>query len=705
MQEELQKELNKIWGNWEIKKFLGEGSFGQVYQIEKKEFDYTYKAALKVITIPKSQDEVAAVLNELADEGSVTEYYHEIVSDIVKEIVLMSKLKGNTNIVSYEDHAVIPHENGIGWNIYIRMELLTPLFQYTKENQLAVRDVIKLGIDMCKAVEICQKYNIIHRDIKPENIFVSEMGDYKLGDFGISRQMEKTALEFSKKGTYSYMAPEVYKGKKYNSTVDIYSLGIVLYRFLNNNRLPFLPDYPNKISYSDRNKALIMRTSGEELPKPCNAEGRLAEIVLKACAYDPKARYESAVDMRRALEAILYEQSMTEVVYPEGDILYRGMEDERSIMQTHTEEVSVTAPIEKTADDEETVCLFPGEEDNDDIPKEDIQSEEPEQLEEDVQPENLEEISEKVLYSKKPEKIIEEQESKEPQLGLSNEEEFKEEKKQHNLPVKKIAVGAAVVAIIAAIGIRSTLAKAEVPNVINMTVSQAEKKGSDFHIVQADAKYSDKVKRGNIISQKVQAGTKLKKGEKIPVIVSKGSQVIVPQVTGMKKEDGQKLLESKKLHLNILKEEYSDKVKKGCIISQSVKSGEKADEETKISVVVSKGVEQVKVPNVIGNKKQNAIKKIKKAGLKYSISSEYSSSVSEGRIISQKVKAGKYVDKGKEIKLKVSIGKKPQSTQEYEPVSTRETSTTRHITTTERKNPTTSTQRPKDNIKKWKLKN
>lgn len=688
MQEELQKELNKIWANWEIKKFIGEGSFGQVYQIEKKEFDYTYKAALKVITIPKSQDEVAAVLNELADEGSVTEYYHEIVSDIVKEIVLMSKLKGNTNIVSYEDHAVIPHENGIGWNIYIRMELLTPLFQYTKENQLAVRDVIKLGIDMCKAVEICQKYNIIHRDIKPENIFVSEMGDYKLGDFGISRQMEKTALEFSKKGTYSYMAPEVYKGKKYNSTVDIYSLGIVLYRFLNNNRLPFLPDYPNKISYSDRNKALIMRTSGEELPKPCNAEGRLAEIVLKACAYDPKARYESAVDMRRALEAILYEQSMTEVVYPKGDILYRGMEDERSIMQTHTEEVSETAPIEKTADDEETVCLFPGEEDH-----------------ENIQSENLEEISEEVLYPKEPEKIIEEQESKEPQLGLSNEEEFKEEKKQHNLPVKKIAVGAAVVAIIAAIGIRSTLAKAEVPNVINMTVSQAEKKGSDFHIVQADAKYSDKVKRGNIISQKVQAGTKLKKGEKIPVIVSKGTQVIVPQVTGMKKEDGQKLLESKKLYLNILKEEYSNKVKKGFIISQSVKSGEKADEETKISVVVSKGVEQVKVPNVVGNKKKNAIKKIKKAGLKYSISSEYSSSVSEGRIISQKVKAGKYVDKGKEIKLKVSIGKKPQSTQASEPVSTREPSTTRHISTTARKKSTTSTQRPKDNIKKWKLKN
>ena len=217
-QEKLQKELNQIWGNWEITKFIGEGSFGQVYQIEKEEFDYTYKAALKTISIPKSQDEVVAVLNEFGDERSVTDYYHEIVGDIVKEIVLMSKLKGNTNIVSYEDHAVIPNKDQIGWNIYIRMELLTPLFQYTKEHPLSVRDIIQLGIDMCKAIEMCQKYNIIHRDIKPENIFVSDMGNYKLGDFGISRQMEKTALEFSKKGTYSYMAPEVYKGKKYNSS-------------------------------------------------------------------------------------------------------------------------------------------------------------------------------------------------------------------------------------------------------------------------------------------------------------------------------------------------------------------------------------------------------------------------------------------------------------------------------------------------------
>lgn len=73
--------------------------------------------------------------------------------------------------------------------------------------------MIRLGIDICKALELCQKYNVIHRDIKPENIFVSGSGDFKLGDFGIARTIERASSGLSKKGTYNYMAPEVYRGK------------------------------------------------------------------------------------------------------------------------------------------------------------------------------------------------------------------------------------------------------------------------------------------------------------------------------------------------------------------------------------------------------------------------------------------------------------------------------------------------------------
>jgi hypothetical protein len=290
-----------------------------VFEAERKDFNTTYKAAIKVITIPKGEAEIRAVRAEGMDDKSITAYFRTFVEEIVSEFALMSKLKGTANVVSYEDHTVIQHSEGIGWDILIRMELLTPLLDYSTQQPLTRQTIIKLGIDICKALELCQRFDIIHRDIKPENIFISELGDFKLGDFGIARTVEKTTSGLSKKGTYTYMAPEVYRDEAYGSGVDLYSLGIVLYRFLNDNRTPFLPAYPTPITYNDQETARAKRLGGSELPKPKNAEGRLAEIVLKACAFNPKDRFLSPMQMREELEAIQYSSGEAVFIHPRGD--------------------------------------------------------------------------------------------------------------------------------------------------------------------------------------------------------------------------------------------------------------------------------------------------------------------------------------------------------------------------------------------------
>ncbi len=312
------KQFEPIDGKWYINKELGSGAFGKVFEIERRDFS-NIKAALKVVSIPNSQSEFKSFRDDNfdMDDKSVTSYFYGFVEEFVKEFQVMSRLKGHTNIVSYEDHDVKEKKDGFGWDIFIRMELLTPMNEYFRMNTPRQSDVIKIGIDICKALEVCQKYNIIHRDIKPSNIFVSENGDFKLGDFGVARTLEKTSSGLSKKGTYTYMAPEVYKGEKYNSNVDIYSLGILMYKLLNNNMEPFRMDK----TYSDGEKALAMRMSGEEIPTPSNAEGRLAEIVLKACRYNPKERYESPVQMRTELEKILYNKEESKLAYPNGDQL------------------------------------------------------------------------------------------------------------------------------------------------------------------------------------------------------------------------------------------------------------------------------------------------------------------------------------------------------------------------------------------------
>lgn len=288
---------------WHIENEIGEGSFGKVYKIYWEDFGTKYEAAMKAITIPKNQSELKSIASNITDNKNVSTYFEGMVNDITKEFEIMSKLKGHSHIVSYEDHNVFKRENEIGWDIFIRMELLTPLLDYEKSHDMTEDVVIKLGIDICKALELCSEYNIIHRDIKPENIFVTNSGDFKLGDFGIARTIEKTMSNLSQKGTYTYMAPEVFKNESYGPTVDMYSLGLVMYRYLNNKRPPFLSE--NERGYKETQIAITDRMSGKSIPKPCKASDNLSKIILKACSYNPGKRFKNCTLFRKALEELV----------------------------------------------------------------------------------------------------------------------------------------------------------------------------------------------------------------------------------------------------------------------------------------------------------------------------------------------------------------------------------------------------------------
>lgn len=287
---------------WSVVRTIGRGSFGTVYEIKRTEFGETYRAALKVISIPQSEDELRVNRASGMNERSMATYYRSCVEELTHEFAILAKMKGHTNIVGYEDHKVLPHTNGIGWDIYIRMELLTSLTTYLSRRDLSRNQVVKLGIDLCQALSLCERKNIIHRDIKPDNIFISEEGDFKLGDFGIARTASKTLSNMSRKGTPNYMAPEIYKNEPYNHTVDIYSLGIVLYQLMNGKRLPFMPE---TLTLQDRENALGRRMSGAGMPVPAKCDLPFANVILKACAYKPEDRYQSADDMLDDLRGLL----------------------------------------------------------------------------------------------------------------------------------------------------------------------------------------------------------------------------------------------------------------------------------------------------------------------------------------------------------------------------------------------------------------
>ena len=285
------------WPGWETVRLIGRGSFGAVYEIRREVFGETEKAALKVISIPHDEADLNEMIGEGYDSENIASILESQLRSIMAEYSLMRRLNGCSNVVNCDDVRYEPHENGYGWDIFIKMELLTPLTE-TLPAQPSEEQVLRIGQDLSRALVRCRQFSIVHRDIKPQNIFVSPMGDCKLGDFGIAKTVEKTSGG-TKIGTYKYMAPEVFNNQPYGAGADIYSLGMVLYWLLNEQRRPFLPLPPEKLTAAAELEARERRFRGEPLPPPAHGSEVLKRIVLKACAYDPKDRYQSAEELLR----------------------------------------------------------------------------------------------------------------------------------------------------------------------------------------------------------------------------------------------------------------------------------------------------------------------------------------------------------------------------------------------------------------------
>ena len=195
-----------VWPGWEVVRKLGVGSFGGVYEIQRTLPDgQVEKGALKKLTLPRNPDEIEELRSNQFDEASITAHFTNQLKNLVGEYGMMKRLSGCPNIVHSLDLRYVQHEDGIGWDLYIRMELLTPL-KKVLPTEYSEQTVIAIGKDLCAALTACEKEHIIHRDIKPENILVSEDGVFKLGDFGVAKIAMGNGTG-TVTGTTGYMAP------------------------------------------------------------------------------------------------------------------------------------------------------------------------------------------------------------------------------------------------------------------------------------------------------------------------------------------------------------------------------------------------------------------------------------------------------------------------------------------------------------------
>ena len=168
----MEKEYKELYPGWRTVRKIGSGSFGAVYEIERDLFGKTERAALKLISIPQSESDMDELYSSGYDDASITAHFESFLADIVREYSLMAEMKGHTSIVYCDDLRYVQHDDGIGWDILIKMELLTPLVKMPLPSDVE-EQAIRLGKDLCDALVLCRSRSIIHRDIKPQNIFVS----------------------------------------------------------------------------------------------------------------------------------------------------------------------------------------------------------------------------------------------------------------------------------------------------------------------------------------------------------------------------------------------------------------------------------------------------------------------------------------------------------------------------------------------------
>ena len=160
------KVLSDLWPGWHVDEELGEGSYGTVYKARFDGPDAPAFAAIKVIPVPGNESEIDAFLAEGNNEMTARIYFRDIAAGCLDEARLMEGLKDAANVVHIQASAIVPRTAGIGWDVYIRMELLTSFTFWQAEHQpFPPEEIFRLGIDICRALSACAGIHILHRDI------------------------------------------------------------------------------------------------------------------------------------------------------------------------------------------------------------------------------------------------------------------------------------------------------------------------------------------------------------------------------------------------------------------------------------------------------------------------------------------------------------------------------------------------------------
>ena len=453
--------------------------------------------------------------------------------------------------------------------------------------------IVDIMQQILSAVTLAHQHRIIHRDLKPQNILIDESGTVKITDFGIAVALSETSITQTNSmlGSVHYLSPEQARGSMATNQSDIYAIGIILYEMLT-GKVPF--DGESAVT-------IALKHFQEEIPSvrlyDRHVPQSLENVVLKATAKDPIDRYQSAEEMSADLATALDPSRLNEPAWHPANHV-----EETKVLPNLTEQMPTVAPVEEIV----------------------------------TKPEK--EAEEKPVPSKKKAKDQQKPKSKKKLLFLGI--------------AAVLVIGIATIAFSVLGGGKNEIS---VPDVSNLSESAARSKLQEAGLKaagQTEEITSDKIPEGKVVKTNPEAKAIVQKGREVVLYISTGGRKIkMKDYTDMEYNEAVEALVKLDFKESKIKkkEEYSDTVEKGKIISQTPEANsEVTPDKTSVKFVVSKGAKPIKISDYVGMTINEALLDLANNGINESQvkQTQQESDKEAGTILSQTPSAGSSVTPG-----------------------------------------------------------
>ena len=569
----------KINDRYQIIRMIGEGGMANVYLAHDTILDRD--VAVKILR------------GDLADD-------EKFVRRFQREAISASSLS-HPNIVEMYD---VGEDDGQYYIVmeYVEGKTLKSLIK--RRGALTLPEVIDIMLQLTSAVACAHDSYIIHRDIKPQNVLIKEDGTVKITDFGIAMALNSNELTQTNSvmGSVHYLPPEQANGSGATIKSDIYSLGILMFELLTGN-LPFKGENAVEIA---------IKQMREKIPSVCEINPHIPQsvenIILKACAKNPKNRYDNVLEMHDDIQTCLIEERKDE-----KRITYRYSEND-------LEETKIMPPITDKPNK------------NDDV--------------------KVEKISEEITKEdKKINKII---------LVLVG------------IVVGLVALITTTLLILPRLSNKKEIVVPNVSNLSIVDAEKTLKDAGFEIAGENKLESSSTVKEGVVIRTDPISGVSRKKGTIITLIVSSGEEgIVLENYVGSNYYEVKGKLEASEIKVTVEKKEISDKtLKENTIIEQSPAAGTKVVKGDTVKLIIPDVI--TNYPNFVseGWKVDDIETFCSEYGITLTVVEEETNEYPAGTVIKQSRSADTKVISG--ATLKITVAKEKQTTNTEKPTENAE---------------------------------